>query len=339
MKLLFLIIIFTSSITLLAQNLARISDLRGQWKFSIGDNQEWSRKNFNDNDWETIRVPSSWENQGFHGYDGYAWYRKSFYLPKEFSGRSFVLQLGFIDDIDEVYINGNFIGRSGSFPPGYETAYNEFRRYSVPQKFLNLNNENVVAVRVYDSRLEGGIMNGDIGMYYWQTIIADYNLEGTWKFATGDDPKRSEISYNDKEWKEIVVPSLWEYQGYRNYDGFAWYRNVFSVPENLMDRKLVLLMGKIDDLDAVYINGVMVGSTGDLENPHSGDEYQQFRGYYIPDGLLKENGNIIAVRVYDGYLGGGIYQGPVGLVRQEKYTKFWQSQRKKKNIFEVLFGN
>ena len=37
-------------------------------------------QNFDDSEWEKINVPSSWENQGFHGYDGYAWYRTSFKL-------------------------------------------------------------------------------------------------------------------------------------------------------------------------------------------------------------------------------------------------------------------
>ncbi len=33
---------------------------------------------FDDSKWDKITVPSSWENQGFRGYNGYAWYRVSF---------------------------------------------------------------------------------------------------------------------------------------------------------------------------------------------------------------------------------------------------------------------
>jgi hypothetical protein len=318
---------------------SRIVDLRGEWKFSIGDRSEWSKPGFDDRNWETVRVPSSWENEGFHGYDGYAWYRKSFFLPKDYSGKSFIIQLGYIDDADEVYVNGNLIGRTGDFPPDYQTAYNILRRYPVPQKFLRLNSDNIIAVRVYDSKLEGGIVKGDIGLYYLPTIVADYNLEGIWKFSTGDDMAWKEPGFKDSDWSDIIVPGYWENQGFRDYDGIAWYRTSFPLPENLKGKDLVLLMGKIDDIDEVYLNGMLIGSTGNFREGHSGNEWQQFRGYYIPGGLLKDKNNIIAVRVYDGFMDGGIYQGPVGLVRQEKYTQFWKSNRKKRNIFEIIFGN
>jgi beta-galactosidase/beta-glucuronidase len=326
------------SIRVSAQHQVNIVDLYGDWKFSIGDKSEWSKPEFDDSDWESIHVPSSWENQGFHGYDGYAWYRNSFYLPREYAGKSFILQLGSIDDVDEVYVNGNFVGRSGGFPPDYETAYNEWRNYPVPQKFLKLNSKNVIAVRVYDSQLEGGIIKGDIGLYYLQTIVADYNLEGLWKFSLGDDIEWKEPEFNDSEWKKIVVPGLWENHGYRGYDGHAWYRTSFPLPDNLKNRDLVILMGMIDDIDEVYLNGVLVGSTGDFNLEHSGDAYRQFRGYYIPEGIIKEKNNILAVRVFDGFMGGGIYRGPIGLVRQEKYTKFWKSMRQKRNIFDIIFN-
>jgi hypothetical protein len=335
------ILIFFLFFTLSAQgqNLKRIVDLRGTWKFSIGDRPEWSNPDFNDNNWDNIRVPSSWENEGFHGYDGYAWYRTSFYLSKDNSGRSFYLQLGSIDDADECYVNGHLVGSTGSFPPDYVTAYNVYRQYSVPQKYLKLNQENIIAVRVYDSKMEGGIMNGNVGLYYLETILADYNLEGSWKFRTGDDITWKSPDYNDQSWKDIIVPSNWENQGYMDYDGFAWYRTNFSLPEKYKDQKLVLLMGKIDDFDEVYLNGVLIGSMGDFDSKEAHGEWTQTRGYFIPDGILKDKNNVIAVRVYDGFMGGGIYQGPVGLVRQEKYTKFWQSQKKKKNIFHVIFGD
>ena len=60
-----------------------ILDLSGRWKFSLGDDMNWKEERFNDNNWEKVNVPSSWENQGFHGYDGYAWYRTSFKLTSD----------------------------------------------------------------------------------------------------------------------------------------------------------------------------------------------------------------------------------------------------------------
>jgi len=139
------------------------------------------------------------------------------------------------------------------------------------------------------------------------------------------------------------VPGYWENQGFKKYDGYAWYRKTFKVRNNLKGKKLVLMMGKIDDLDEVYVNGQFVGSTGTMhDNPKynsiDNKEYDQFRGYYLPAGLIKfDEDNVIAVRVYDGWRYGGIYQGPIGLISQEHYIKFWRHQSSKENIFESIF--
>ena len=95
---------------------------------------------------------------------------------------------------------------------------------------------------------------------------------------------------------------------------------------------MVLVMGKIDDIDEVYVNGKLVGSTGDMwlvpDEFNRHNEYQQFRGYFIPDGLLIPDGeNTIAVRVYDGYNIGGIYEGPVGFIEQDRYADYWKHQK------------
>jgi sialate O-acetylesterase len=64
----------------------------------------------------------------------------------------------------------------------------------------------------------------------------------------------------------------------------------------------------------------------------TGQEYNAFRGYYIPDGLLKKNQkNIIAVRVLDTGGVGGIYEGPVGIITQTKYIDYWRKNKKGEN--------
>ena len=315
------------------QNLERLVNLKGSWKFSIGDDKNWSAQNYDDKSWETVQVPSSWENQGFHGYDGYAWYRKHFTFNHTSKGNGITLKLGRIDDVDEVYLNGNLIGFSGSFPPNYKTAYNAWREYHIPDKYLLSNKENVIAVRVYDAELEGGILEGEIGLYENKDAMKlDLDLSGIWEFKTGDDINWKEEKLNDKDWGKILVPGHWENQGYENYDGFAWYRLSFKPDDKLASKKLVLVLGKIDDIDEVYLNGKLIGSTGNLNAQpiryNTKEEWQLFRGYFIPQDLLLANKeNVIAVRVYDGFKDGGIYQGPVGLIEQSKYTKFWRNYK------------
>jgi sialate O-acetylesterase len=103
-------------------NLYLLQCLKGTWSFSIGINSDWISPGYNDSNWETIRVPSSWEDQGFNGYNGYAFYRKKISIPSEQKGRMLYLNMGYIDDVDEVYLNGHKIGSTGGFPPNYVTA-------------------------------------------------------------------------------------------------------------------------------------------------------------------------------------------------------------------------
>lgn len=74
------------------------------------------------------------------------------------------LMLGRIDDVDVVYLNGKEIGSGGKFPPDYETAYDRIRKYTIPADYLKEDDENVIAVRVYDGQGLGGIYEGPIGI-------------------------------------------------------------------------------------------------------------------------------------------------------------------------------
>ncbi len=322
-----------------AEDWQKVLNLKGFWKFSIGDNPEWKNPYFKDTDWEDIKVPSFWEDEGFNGYDGYAWYRKSFSISEKYVNHTLYLNLGYIDDVDEVYINGKLVGCSGSFPPFYRTSYYSERSYPIPASFLKSGN-NTIAVRVYDAELGGGINNGDIGFYLNNTVPLKAGLEGYWKFVTGDNNQYKDINFDDSKWKSILVPGLWESQGYSGYDGFAWYRKKFKISGELIKQKLVLILGKIDDIDQVYINGKLVGSTGNFsEDPiNVGDSYSKLRGYFLPQNLLNENGeNVIAIRVYDNSYTGGIYQGPIGFTTQEGYTKFLRN-KPKESFWERLFN-
>src|SRR6186713_1647769 len=81
------------------------------WKFHLGDSTIWAGKIFNDSAWKPIRTGAPWETQGYRGYDGFAWYRLHVIIPSSIRDKAFLkeklrLDLGKIDDGDEVYLNG-----------------------------------------------------------------------------------------------------------------------------------------------------------------------------------------------------------------------------------------
>lgn len=128
------------------------------------------------------------------------------------------------------------------------------------------------------------------------------------KFKTGDDAAWKEPSFNDADWKNIKTGQQWEIQGYDNYDGYAWYRFHFFLPASLKETSLwkdslKFIMGKIDDNDETFLNGILIGKTEGWTLP---------REYHVAtnNAAVKWNAdNVIAVRVFDGSGGGGMYEG------------------------------
>lgn len=324
-----LFIVETVTAMVNGQNLMRYQSLEGQWKFSIGDDMKWAQPDYDDTDWESIYVPKAWEDQGFNGYDGYAWYRKEVTISSDLKNEVLWLELGYVDDVDELYINGQRVGKNGTFPPDFQTAYNARRLYRIPSNVLTYGEKNLIAVRVYDAYNVGGIFSGNVGLRKERNPLAlDLDLEGEWQFNTGDYPGYATVDFDDRHWSAILVPGAWEDQGFRYYDGIAWYRRTIELPDHLRQQQLILMLGKIDDVDEVYFNGELIGQTGELPVDYFryNDAYKAQRGYAIPMHLLQKV-NTIAVRVYDDRLTGGIYEGPVGIITQEKYIRYWKQRK------------
>jgi GH15 family glucan-1,4-alpha-glucosidase len=144
-------------------------------------------------------------------------------------------------------------------------------------------------------------------------------LPTTWLFHTGDDPHYAKAALDESAWKSIRVPSQWESEGFAGYDGFAWYRCRFTVDLRDIRRDWYVLLGKIDDVDEAYINGIRIGSMGEFP-PAAVSAWNEQRAYRIPRKILREN-NVLAIRVYDMGLGGGISGGVLGLVDSMGYVR------------------
>ena len=113
--------------------------------------------------------------------------------------------------------------------------------------------------------------------------------------------------FDDSGWSSMTLPTQWEYAGLLNYDGIAWFRKEFTLPETWNGRDLILHLGKIDDMDTTYVNGVKVGNA---------NESNAIRDYKVPAALLKPGRNVVAVSVLDTALNGGI-TGPAPDMRLE----------------------
>jgi hypothetical protein len=120
------------------------------------------------------------------------------------------------------------------------------------------------------------LMDGFLERFHWfekeASQIASFNdrssldklidLKGEWSFNTGDQAQWSRADFDHSEWQPIDVPSKWENEGFREYDGYAWYRTAFDIGSLDIDTPLFLKLGQIDDSDEVFINGRRIGSSG-----------------------------------------------------------------------------
>src|SRR5204862_352511 len=98
------------------------------------------------------------------------------------------------------------------------------------------------------------------------------SISGPWRFRTGDDAQYGARAYDEEAWETIPVPQRWEDAGHPDYDGFGWYRTRFPLP-TVKDQSapIFLELGKIDDVDQTFLNGVKVGQTGEFPPDYRGE--------------------------------------------------------------------
>lgn len=99
-------------------------------------------------------------------------------------------------------------------------------------------------------------------------------------------------------WKPIdLLGNTWESEpDLKDFDGAVWVKTTFDVDKSTLGDSLLLQLLQVDDYDITWINGVKVGETFGNHN---------HRNYQVPASLLKPQGNVLVVRIFDtGGIGG-----------------------------------
>lgn len=92
--------------------------LDDQWHFAIdpqdqGISQGWMSPTFDDSAWGRIESRRPWEEQGYAGYDGYAWYRVPFFAPLEWRGSQVRFETDGAGDEYDVFVQGKLVRHQG----------------------------------------------------------------------------------------------------------------------------------------------------------------------------------------------------------------------------------
>ena len=121
------------------------------------------------------------------------------------------------------------------------------------------------------------------------------------EFDAGLKEKWFAPELNDSDWKTVNVPGGFAELGVPDMPAVAWFRKEIDVPSPVPDGRAMILLGSIERMDTVYINGTLVGASSWVENP---------RAYFVRPGVLKPGKNLIAIRVFKTKPDGGFMAKP-----------------------------
>ncbi len=138
------------------------------------------------------------------------------------------------------------------------------------------------------------------------------SLAGEWLFRIGHDPAFASPFREQRNWQRIHVPGPWERQGWPEYTGHAWYRLAFVVSSDLAGVDLGLDLGRVGDVDEVFLNGRRIGGSGSFP-PHFDKATLARRFYLIPQDVVRLGQlNELAIHVFsDSRVGGLLGPAPV----------------------------
>ncbi|MGI5868318.1 MAG: sialate O-acetylesterase [Kiritimatiellia bacterium] len=102
--------------------------------------------------------------------------------------------------------------------------------------------------------------------------------------------------FDDASWGKVALPQTFERHVAPDFDGVVWYRLRVTLTPAQAEAAATLKLGRIDDQDETYVNGVRVGGLA---------SHAAVRRYEVPAKALKAGENVITVRVQDNGWGGG----------------------------------
>lgn len=153
-------------------------------EYDVGQKEHWEAPTFDDPKWKTVHIPSNaFADLGVPDQPAVCWFRKKVTLPDPLPAGAAPakIELGVIERMDTVYVNGRWVGAS---------AWVENpRAYEVPAGVLKAG-RNVIAVRVLKTKADGGFKSDaevlQLKLGDGRTAIP---LVGEWRGAVSVDAK------------------------------------------------------------------------------------------------------------------------------------------------------
>lgn len=97
----------------------------------------------------------------------------------------------------------------------------------------------------------------------------------------------SDPALDDANWKPVDIMNGWSALGVADVPSVVWFRKEVTLPDPLPAGRSMLILGVVDRMDAVWINGSYIGGSAWVENP---------RRYFLRN-VLKPGRNEFVIRI------------------------------------------
>ena len=173
----FLLLLFCittfSSCTVETTSTRQVDKLTFDWKFSLSDSPRAAEPDFDDSDWETVRIPHDWsilgpydENNPSGGRGGWlptgiGWYRKNIQIDQIDPDKQYLIVFDGVFMNSQVWVNGKKVGGR---PYGYISFY-----FDITDVLKS--GENTLAVRVDNEKAPNVRWYPGCGIYGDVTLV------------------------------------------------------------------------------------------------------------------------------------------------------------------------
>jgi sialate O-acetylesterase len=205
-------------------------------EYDVGMKEQWAARNYDDSSWKQVKLPGGFAELGVPDTPALVYFRKEFEVPDPPpTGRNMV-QLGIIEKMDTVYINGQEIGGS--------SWVENPRQYFIRPDMLKPG-KNVITIRVLKTLPNGGFMSKpeELRMTIGDTT---FPLAGDWKAKLSVDARPPQpLPLRYQNWP--VMPAVL-YNGMLqplaplSIAGALWYQGEENSPRGYQYRKVLTTM-------------------------------------------------------------------------------------------------
>ena len=171
----------------------KVLDLSGMWKFKIDpkqvgelypedalsvykDETRFMDKEYDDSNWDLVKVPSNWQEQGYL-YNGVVWYRRTLELGNDYIKKVVLLRFKGVDYFCDAWINGYYLGAHGGYFSSFSydiTKWVKPGENLITVKVDSPNDTNIINSQQKDKKLVKGALQD------WDVNNIEINPGGIW---------------------------------------------------------------------------------------------------------------------------------------------------------------